>query len=605
MKKPHLLYEKFITIADNNLWILEIIKKYTPVMFLTSFLKIIINVFSTYISINIARIIFEGVEKYTIFRVIITIIIIYIIIAVENYILAVINIKVEPIAQIKLTSKIREDVVSKAQKIKYAKFCEQVFFNEYHLGLNEIDPRAIQVMDTMSSVLSSFISFITVCLITSGISLPFTLFGIVYVIIDASLGVKRKKYDHEKVVAYTPDARKRGYVNRIIYQPEFAADLKIYPHFLSLLINKYREATVSISDIILSFHKKVFKIDQCQQIAGVLLKSLLPWMIIAIMLSKNLITIPEATVLVASVFTLPQNLGSLVSSISMFQWHSLNISKLRGIFHQPEEDCNNPEETVASLDSIKPFDIDLQDITFFYPNKADFHLDHIHMYIHHGEKIAFVGRNGSGKTTLANLFIRLYDVDNGSIKIGSVDIRNIPVEQLRSKITILSQNYVVYKFTIAENVLMHPIHGEDDVEKVWYALKQVGLYEKIKNLPDGIHTYISQEFSPNGVYFSGGECQKLALARIYAGQYECIILDESTSSLDPISENEIYETVFRIFKDKTVIMISHRLGTITHIDRIFYMKNGKITEEGSHRELMERHGEYCDFFNAQAEKYEI
>ena len=93
------------------------------------------------------------------------------------------------------------------------------------------------------------------------------------------------------------------------------------------------------------------------------------------------------------------------------------------------------------------------------------------------------------------------------------------------------------------------------------------------------------------------------MARIYAGEFECIILDESTSALDPISENEIYETVFRIFKNKTVIMISHRLGTITHIDRILYMKNGKITEEGTHKELMEQRGEYCDFFNAQAEKY--
>ena len=359
-------------------------------------------------------------------------------------------------------------------------------------------------------------------------------------------------------------------------------------------------STESISEIILSFQKRIFRMDQVQQIAGVILKFVSPWIIIAVLLSHDSITVPEATVLIASVISLPQNLGNLVNSVAMFQLHSLNASKLRNIYDQCEED-NGISDTDQS--ETGSFDIKLTNVRFKYSQNSDFQLADINMSICHGEKIALVGRNGSGKTTLTSLLVKLYDVNSGSICVGNVDIRNIPVDTLRSKITLLSQNYVVYRFTIAENVLMRPLNGDEDIERVWYSLKQVGLYDKIKSLPNGINTYISQEFSPDGVYFSGGECQKLALARIYAGEFECIILDESTSALDPISENEIYETVFRIFKNKTVIMISHRLGTITHIDRIFYMKNGKITEEGTHKELMEQRGEYCDFFNAQAEKY--
>lgn len=594
------LCKKAKGICDNNLWILRKVWQYTPIMFLISLIRICVSTYSTYMSVNVARIIFEGVEKFSLSRTVCIIIFLYSITILTNYLLALISIKVEPIAQIQLTSRIREEVISKTKRIKYSRFSEQEFFNEYTLGLNQIDSCAIQVVNTLSSVLSSLVSFITVCILTYEISFAFALFGVAYVVIDVSLGVKRKRLEYQKQVAYTSDARKRGYVTRIIYQPEFAADMKIYPGFLALLINKYREATESISEIILSFQKRIFRIDQVQQIAGVILKFVSPWIIIAVLLSHDSITVPEATVLIASVISLPQNLGNLVNSVAMFQLHSLNASKLRNIYDQCEED-NDISDTDQS--ETGSFDIKLTNVRFKYSQNSDFQLADINMSIRHGEKIALVGRNGSGKTTLTSLLVKLYDVNSGSICVGDVDIRNIPVDTLRSKITLLSQNYVVYRFTIAENVLMRPLNGDEDIERVWYSLKQVGLYDKIKSLPNGINTYISQEFSPDGVYFSGGECQKLALARIYAGEFECIILDESTSALDPISENEIYETVFRIFKNKTVIMISHRLGTITHIDRIFYMKNGKITEEGTHKELIEQRGEYCDFFNAQAEKY--
>ena len=596
------LCKKAKGICDNNLWILRKVWQYTPIMFLISLIRICVSTYSTYMSVNVARIIFEGVEKFSLSRTVCIIIFLYSITILTNYLLALISIKVEPIAQIRLTSRIREEVISKTKRIKYSRFSEQEFFNEYTLGLNQIDSCAIQVVNTLSSVLASLVSFITVCILTYEISFAFALFGVAYVVIDVSLGVKRKRLEYQKQVAYTSDARKRGYVNRIIYQPEFAADMKIYPGFLALLINKYREATESISEIILSFQKRIFRIDQVQQIAGVILKFVSPWIIIAVLLSHDSITVPEATVLIASVISLPQNLGNLVNSVAMFQLHSLNASKLRNIYDQCEED-NDISDTDQS--ETGSFDIKLTNVRFKYSQNSDFQLADINMSIRHGEKIALVGRNGSGKTTLTSLLVKLYDVNSGSICVGDVDIRNIPVDTLRSKITLLSQNYVVYRFTIAENVLMRPLNGNEDIERVWYSLKQVGLYDKIKSLPNGINTYISQEFSPDGVYFSGGECQKLALARIYAGEFECIILDESTSALDPISENEIYETVFRIFKNKTVIMISHRLGTITHIDRIFYMKNGKITEEGTHKELIEQRGEYCDFFNAQAEKYGV
>lgn len=588
---------------SNIRWVLSYIVRFTPALFIIEIIRIVMSVYSTYIDTNIARFVFEGVENNEIHATFLLIIVIFSVNILANFFLALMAIKVEPLIHIKLTSKIREDVIRKAKKIKYSCFQSQAFYNTYTLGLNEIDSRAIQVVNTISSILSSLCGFITVCIITSSINYYFALFGIVYVLIDTSLGIKRKQYEYQKSVDYTPDARKRGYVNRIVYQPEFAADQKIYPMFLHLLLDKYQHATTSVTNIISSYQKKIFRVDQCQQIPGVLLKLMIPWILIVILLSKHLITIPEATVLLASVFTLPQNLGAFVNAVSMLHWHSINIDKMRDIFNQPEESTGLFDVNTANDVRLTPLNIEIKDASFSYQSNNLFSIKKINMCIRHGEKIAIVGQNGAGKTSLVHLLVRLYDLDHGSIKINTVDIRHIDMDVLRSKITLLSQNYVIYSFTIAENILMRPLETDNDIDMIWSALEKVGLKDRIKALPEGIHTYISQEFSSDGVYFSGGECQKLALARIYAGQYECIILDEATSSIDPISENEIYDTIFRIFHDKTIIMISHRLATITHVDRIYYLKNGQVAEEGTHIELMAQKGEYYGFFNAQAEKY--
>ena len=225
------------------------------------------------------------------------------------------------------------------------------------------------------------------------------------------------------------------------------------------------------------------------------------------------------------------------------------------------------------------------------------------MEINPGDKIAIVGYNGAGKTTLVKLLIRLYDVHKGQVLINDKNIKEYMVKSLRSRIAFLGQDFKIYSFTVAENILMRPMNGEEDRLIVETALKSVGLYDKVMSWPRGIQTYVTCEFDETGEYLSGGEAQKLALARIYAQNYDCIILDESTSALDPISEDEIIQTIFKIFENKTIIMISHRLATVKYVEKIYFMSGGKLEESGSHIELMESHGEYYTYYSTQAEKY--
>ncbi|SHH77717.1 ABC transporter, partial [Caloranaerobacter azorensis DSM 13643] len=220
-----------------------------------------------------------------------------------------------------------------------------------------------------------------------------------------------------------------------------------------------------------------------------------------------------------------------------------------------------------------------------------------------GEKIAIVGHNGAGKTTLIKLIIRLYDVNKGKILINNKDIKKLSVKHLRSKIGLVFQDYQLYSASIAENVLLREVKNPEDEDKVWFALKQVGLYEKVKELPNGIHTLITKEFSNEGIFLSGGEAQKLALARIYIKDYDVVILDEPSSSLDPLAEKQMYENMMDITKNKIAIFITHRLSTTVMADRIYLIDNGRVIEQGTHKELMELNGKYRRMFDAQAQFY--
>ena len=225
------------------------------------------------------------------------------------------------------------------------------------------------------------------------------------------------------------------------------------------------------------------------------------------------------------------------------------------------------------------------------------------MEISKGEKIAIVGINGAGKTTLVKLLLRLYDVDEGNITINDQDYKQINTKSLREKVGAVFQNIEVYAVTIAENVLLREVKGQEDIDLVNKALEFSGLYEYVYSLPDNINTKVTREFHRQGIIFSGGQMQKLAIARGYAQDYQLFILDEPSSALDPIAEAKVYNNMLELGKNKTMIFISHRLTTTVNADKIYLFENGAILEQGTHEQLMDLNGQYKKMFESQAIKY--
>ena len=226
------------------------------------------------------------------------------------------------------------------------------------------------------------------------------------------------------------------------------------------------------------------------------------------------------------------------------------------------------------------------------------------MQIHKNEKIAIVGYNGAGKSTLIKLLLRLYEPVEGHICLNGRDITEYKMDEYRTMFGTVFQDFRLFSVSLAENVKMDLLDGTPEEEQqIKEALKSATFLNKLKQMPDGIHTQIGKEFDNQGMLLSGGEAQKVAIARTIIQGNEIVIMDEPSSALDPDSEYELNKLMMDSTYDKTVIFISHRLSTTRMADKIYMLEDGQIIESGSHEELMALNGKYAEMFHLQSEKY--
>lgn len=248
------------------------------------------------------------------------------------------------------------------------------------------------------------------------------------------------------------------------------------------------------------------------------------------------------------------------------------------------------------------FDIEFRDVSFRYPGQAEYALEHMSFTVHSREKISIVGENGAGKSTLVKLLMRLYDPTEGEILVDGVDIRQYDYEEYLSIFAPVFQDYKLFAFTVGENISSFE---EGNQEKVKEAACKSGIDGKIMQLPGKYETFLTKQFDEEGVEFSGGEQQKIALARTYCKTQALItILDEPTSALDPRAEHAVYQEFNDLIGERTAFFISHRLASAKFCDKIIVIKDKRVSEYGSHAELMQRDGYYHMLYDMQASYYQ-
>lgn len=274
-----------------------------------------------------------------------------------------------------------------------------------------------------------------------------------------------------------------------------------------------------------------------------------------------------------------------------------DFMRVRDVFiHDEEEGQGEPQRDKG------PLEIAFKDVSFAYEEGGPDVLSHLNFTIKAGEKVALVGNNGAGKTTLVKLLCGLYPVTGGEILINGKRLQDMNVDDYQEQIGVLFQDTSPLAFSIAMNVSGCPDELTDR-GRVRESLRQAGLWEKVRELPDKEDTYLTQILDDGGIQLSGGEQQKLLLARaIYKGG-GMLVMDEPTAAMDPLAESQIYENYNALAGGKTTLFISHRLASTRFCDRIFLLENGKIAEEGTHRELMALGGKYREIFDIQSYYY--
>ena len=259
-----------------------------------------------------------------------------------------------------------------------------------------------------------------------------------------------------------------------------------------------------------------------------------------------------------------------------------------------------PEPQTFTRQKGQPHEIRLEDVCYRYEDSKDDVLSHITLTIHPGEKLALVGANGAGKSTLVKLVLGLYEPTQGHIYLDGIDIRQIPRERYYEEIAAVFQESRIFSCSVAQNVSCQKKPERLLVED---CLSKAGLSEKIASLPQGIDTMLTRQLSPEGTDLSGGEIQKLMLARAIYQNSPILVLDEPTAALDPIAESQMYEAYQEFCGNKTGIFISHRLSSTRFCDRVCFLKDGSITETGTHASLLAAGGDYAQMFEIQARYY--
>lgn len=498
--------------------------------------------------------------------------------------------------EIKCESYINALIFKKAQEVELGCYENPEFFDNYNKATWVVDKSGFKrIIEGSAWTLGSVCSLIL--LVSYLISIdPILLLFLICPILVMGFRVVKNRLELEKEEAMTPFEREKDYVRRTILLKDFAKEIKTTNIFV-VLEKRFRNAIDKNIRVIKQYGWKIAVIEcisdyfaEIIPVTGGFLYGCYRLIVVGD------IPISEFSVLVSAITTCRNKLNQLAYYFAMQQKHCLWVQNLRD-FLSYEPKIQSGEKIPDEFESLE-----FKNVSFRYTESSDYILKNISFRLEKGQTMAVVGQNGAGKTTLSKLIMRFYDVTEGEILYNGINIKEYDVLKYREKFASVFQDYRVFAMTVAENVLTEEV-TEESKEAVVKALKLAGAYDKIGSLPLKEDSLLTKEFDKDGILLSGGETQKVTIARLFARDFDVAVLDEPSSALDPVAESKMYDSLLEGTKGKTVIYISHRLSSATRSDIILVFNKGTLEEIGSHEELMKNDGYYCEMFTLQASGY--
>lgn len=506
------------------------------------------------------------------------------------------------IAGEKVVRQVRLQIMEKSKQLDLASFDDPVFYEKMENASREAGHRPLNVLSETFNIVSSvieLISFLIVLLSAPdlGWSVPVIL---AIAIPSAVINFIYRKKNFRYMRFRSKERRQMNYYSNVLVNKDQIKEVRMLDladtfigRFLGVFTQYYRGL------------RRLILAESAWHIAiGVVsgATNLLFYVLIAKMVFVGRIMIGDYSLYTGAILSVATCVETLIATSATIYEGTLFIDNL--IVFMKEKQTVVP--LIPSPEAPKrhvPHTIEFRHVSFRYPGTSRDVLKDVNLTIHPGETVVLVGLNGAGKTTLIKLLTRLYDPTEGKILLDGVDLRHYEPRELYRIFGIIFQDFGRYAVTVEENICFGDIHKPADREQVTFAARQSTCAEYIESLPDGYDTPLMRIFETNGTELSIGQWQKIAIARAFYADSDIMILDEPTASLDPMAEQEIYNQFDSLRKDKTTIFVSHRLSSATVADQIIVLEYGRVVENGTHRELMDRGGKYFELFSTQAKRY--
>lgn len=454
-------------------------------------------------------------------------------------------------------------------------------------------------VSTWESFFGHLIKFIGVFYLFFTLTPVFVLFMIVSSCVLVLLNAATQKLDFVFKNETVEDERKLNYLYTAMTEYKYAKEIRINGA-KKVVTEKYQNLFGSL----LKKLKKLIAKKGIMGFLGIVINCIWTFIMYAYFSYEAIngnINVAEYMVLISSTLLLSSTIVSFFKSVIRIKYDCLSVDFYKEYINEIEKNSVvNKSNFCEKVQLDNDLEIEFVNVYFKYPNAQDYTLKNISFKISPKTALGIVGLNGSGKTTIIKLLVRLYEPTSGKILINGINIKDIPYYQYAENISTVLQDYTLFAYSIEENIIFDKTKNQELLNN---SIIESGINEKVKNLEKGINTVLYKELEEDGIELSGGEGQKLAMSRAIYKNAKIIILDEPTSSLDPISEYSFFEKMYNLSKNKTTIFISHRLYSTKFCDKILVLDQGKIVEEGTHNDLIQKNGIYSNLYISQAKHY--
>ncbi len=494
-----------------------------------------------------------------------------------------------------ITIKIKHQIMEKAAGIDLYCFDSHEFYDEMNDASNNsafIIQISFQALDFIRYFTQFCIAFVS--LLFWNYILPFLL------VISVIPSILMKNKQLESVYSFQrehmKDERKIYYIMNMALSREYAKDIRIYnlfPLLSSKIMNTWNHLYKSKKKITKKYTKMLVAADILPEMTTIIILFLLGLSVINGNRSIGDFNYYQGIIgqVIAGLYMVIYNYGQIYDG-------KIRINNYLKFIQFENKVKDEGKEVLDKSDFV----IEFRNVSFKYKEDSNFTLENLNFKLNSNQKIALVGVNGSGKTSIIKLLLRFYDPNEGTILIDNKDIREYTIESLRKCFSPMFQDYCNYAFTVRENVSLSDYNGSEDEDKIYYSLNKSGAEGFVNNFPEKINTYLTRQYE-DGEELSGGQWQKIALSRTFFRDTVMYILDEPSSALDAEAEDELFRQFEDLYKDKGAILISHRLSNVKSADKIIVIDNGKVIEQGTHKELMSLDKKYAHMYKLQAQKY--